>query len=273
MKSIDIVDTSFAHAPGMSWYNVPQFVTWVRGNPARVPVRFFTDRCVGQVDNYPADMNVALLIEPITIDTTGYNVCLEKLRKFDYVLTYDSEFKQEKLGSKGLHYAIGGCWIKPQDMGIHPKTDLCSMIASGKTQTTGHRLRHEIAASADMHKVHLFGHGYNPVEFKFQALSRYMFSIAVENSQVNDMFTEKIIDCFLTGTVPIYWGTSGLLRYFNMDGVLQFNTLDELKDIVHGLKYETYAKMAHAIQDNYERALLYRVAEDRIFLDYPFLLP
>ncbi len=30
--------------------------------------------------------------------------------------------------------------------------------------------------------------------------------IQVENSQIDTYFTEKLLDCFLTGTVPIYWG-------------------------------------------------------------------
>ena len=33
-----------------------------------------------------------------------------------------------------------------------------------------------------------------------------MFHVAVENSKHNNYFTDKIIDCFCTKTVPIYWG-------------------------------------------------------------------
>ena len=271
VKEIDIVDTSFAHAAGMSWYNVPQFVKWVRGRPGRVPIRFFTDRSIGQVDNYPADVNVALLIEPITLDDTGYNICLGKLPQFKYCLTYDTEFKQ-KLGDKGLLYAIGGCWLKPEQIGIRPKTEVCSMVASEKAQTPGHRLRHTVAKRYPGF-INLYGRGYKPILLKFEALAPFRFSIAIENSQVNDMFTEKVIDCFLTGTVPIYWGTKNLKNHFNMDGVLQFDTLEELDRIMHNLHPDDYDKMRSAVQDNYERALQYRVAEDRIFLDFPFLIP
>ena len=268
---LDIVDTSFAHAPGMSWYNVPQFVKWVRGRDGRVPIRFFTDRSIGQVDNYPADVNVALLIEPITFDDTGYNICLGKLPQFKYALTYDAEFKK-KLGDKGLTYAIGGCWLLPEQIGIWPKTEFCSLIASEKTQTPGHRLRHE-AGRLYGPLLKKFGRAYKPVQYKHEALASFRFSLAVENSQVNDMFTEKVIDCFLTGTVPIYWGTENLKNYFNMDGVLQFSTLEELDWIMVNLHQDKYEAMRLAIQDNFERALQYRVAEDRIFLDFPFLLP
>ena len=33
-----------------------------------------------------------------------------------------------------------------------------------------------------------------------------MFHVAVENSSHNNYYTDKIIDCFCTKTVPIYWG-------------------------------------------------------------------
>lgn len=272
VREIDIVDSAFAHAPGMSWYNVPQFVKWVRGRSGRVPIRFFTDRSIGQVDNYPADVSVALLIEPITLDDTGYNICLGKLPQFKYCLTYDAEFKQ-KLGDKGLLYAIGGCWLTPAQIGIHPKTKVCSLIASEKMATPGHRMRREIGLRYPGH-LNLFGRAFgNYIPSKFTALADFRFSVVAENSQVNDMFTEKIIDCFLTGTVPIYWGTKNLKNYFNMDGVLQFNTLEELDRIMGSLHPDNYDQMSLAIQDNFERALQYRVAEDRIFLDYPFLIP
>lgn len=271
LVDIDIVDTSFAHAPGMSWYNVPRYMKWRRGVTSQVPIRFFTDRQVGQVDNYPAKFNVALLIEPLCFDETGYNVVLSKLDRFQAVLTYDEEFKL-KVGDKGLLYAIGGCWLRPEDIGIGPKPEVCSIIASEKRQTYGHQLRHEVAKRYPGH-LNVFGRGYNPVQFKSEALSKFRFSVVIENGQVNTLFTEKLIDCFLTGTVPIYWGTRKIADHFNMEGVIQFQTLDELDKIMHGLHPADWDARLPAIKDNFDRAQQFRVAEDWIFSKYPFLIP
>jgi len=270
VKEIDIIDSAFSHAPGMSWYNVPKLIKWVRGNPVRRPIRFFTDRNIGQVDNYPADVNVALLMEPRNLDDTGYSICLGKLQQFKYVLTYDTDFKQ-KLGDKGLFYPIGGCWIKPDQQAIHPKTELCSMIASAKNIAPGHRLRHEIAAKHP-DKINLYGGGYRPVEFKAQALSPYMFSFAIENVKANDLFTEKIIDCFLTGTVPIYWGTSELYKYFGTRGVMEFTDAASAGEILDVLTPDLYHSLLPHIEYNFYEAMKYRVAEDWFFEKYTFLL-
>jgi hypothetical protein len=271
IHEIDIIDTSFAHAPGMSWYNVPKYVKWVRGRPGRVPVRFFTDRSLGQVDNYPADVNVALLIEPICFDETGYNICLEKLPQFKYALTYDENFKQ-KLGDKGLLYAIGGCWLRPEEIGIGPKPEVCSIIVSEKRQTHGHQLRHTAVGRYPGH-LNVFGRGYQPIRSKAEALSKFRFSVVIENGQIDTLFTEKLIDCFLTGTIPIYWGTHKIAEHFNMAGVIQWDTLDDLDSVMHTLHPAEWNTRLEAIKDNFDRAQNYRVAEDWIFSKFPFLLP
>ncbi|MGV0949104.1 MAG: glycosyltransferase family 10 domain-containing protein [Azonexus sp.] len=268
---LDIVDTSFAHAPGMSWYNVPKHVKWVRTRPSWVPIRFFTDRSLGQVDNYPADVNVALLIEPMCFDNTGYDICLRKLSQFKHVLTYDENFKQQ-VGDKGLLYAIGGCWLRPEEIRFHNKTLMTSIIASEKRSTHGHQLRH-VAVNRFGQHLGVFGRGYRPVQFKSEALAPYRFSVTIENGQIDTLFTEKLIDCFLTGTVPIYWGTPKIAEHFNMDGVIAFNTMDELGAILENLNEFDYARRTTAIVDNFTRANRYRVAEDYIFEKFPFLLP
>lgn len=270
VKDVHIIDTAFAHAPGMSWYNEPQLMRWVRGQTGHVPVRFFTDRSLGQVDNYPANCNVALLIEPRCYDDTGYSICLRKRSQFQYVLTYDREFKQE-LGECGLFYPIGGCWLTQPQMGIWSKTKNISIIASEKRQTHGHQLRHEAVKQLGRY-MNVFGRSYKPVVYKHEALAEFYFSVVIENGQTDDLFTEKIIDCFLTGTVPIYWGTHAIDKYFNMNGVVTFSTIGELTYLLGTLSPDFYHKAMDAIKDNYGRALQYRVAEDWIFKEYPFLL-
>ena len=87
------------------------------------------------------------------------------------------------------------------------------------------------------------------------------------------MFTEKIVDCFLSGTIPIYWGTKAIGKYFNLDGIITFESMDELRVAIDSLSPAKYHAVKSAIKDNYHRALNYRVAEDYIFETFPFLLP
>ena len=50
---------------------------------------------------------------------------------------------------------------------------------------------------------------------KIEFLSHYKFSIAIENSDGDGYTSEKIIDSFLAGTIPIYYGDYLLDEYFN----------------------------------------------------------
>ena len=41
---------------------------------------------------------------------------------------------------------------------------------------------------------------------KIDGLRDYRYHFCIENIKRDYWFTEKLIDCFVTGTIPIYWG-------------------------------------------------------------------
>ena len=98
-------------------------------------------------------------------------------------------------------------------------------------------------------------------------------SIVIENAQYDDYFTEKLTDCFATGTIPVYWGTRNIGDYFNADGIIVipddgYNRLDvELLDFILSNKLTSdlyYGKM-DAIKDNFERVKNMQLADDMLF--------
>jgi hypothetical protein len=85
----------------------------------------------------------------------------------------------------------------------------------------------------------------------------FQFSIIMENTQRNNNFTEKISDAFATKTIPIYWGAPNIGEFYNPVGVLSWNTLRDLFDILNRLTPEYYASKRDVIEENYQRALKY----------------
>jgi hypothetical protein len=67
------------------------------------------------------------------------------------------------------------------------------------------------------------------VENKKDALIDYEFSIAIENCVEHDYFTEKLTDCILLDTTPIYYGCIGINRFFK--GVYELPNLDNVGHI------------------------------------------
>ena len=53
------------------------------------------------------------------------------------------------------------------------------------------------------------------VKNKIEFLSSYKFSISMENSEGDGYVTEKIIESFIAGTIPIYYGDYMIDEYIN----------------------------------------------------------
>jgi hypothetical protein len=97
------------------------------------------------------------------------------------------------------------------------KTKLLSVISTTKTMTQGHRQRLEFLRRLQSHfgnRLDVFGHGFEPIEDKWDAIAPYRYHIVLENSSWPDYWTEKLADTFLAGALPLYWGCPNLADYF-----------------------------------------------------------
>ena len=167
----------------------------------------------------------------------------EKYPKFQYVLSNAAP------------------WVV--DRQIFEKTQLVSMISSNKSMVPGHRKRLEFV-NKFKDQVHLYGRGFRDLVAKEDGLRDYMFSVAVENAVYDTYFTEKLTDCFATGTIPVFYGCKGVTEYFNKDGII---FLDDEFD-VSTLTEDLYYSKMEVIKDNFERANNLPVAEDYLYETY-----
>jgi hypothetical protein len=58
---------------------------------------------------------------------------------------------------------------------------------------------------------------------KEEFLSSYKFSIAMENSEGDGYISEKIVDSFLSGTIPIYYGDYMVDEFINPKAYILIN--------------------------------------------------
>lgn len=102
------------------------------------------------------------------------------------------------------------------------KNDAIVMISSNKRYFSGHILRLRVRdwILKNQSNVNLYGRGHNPFEKKEKVLSHFKYSIEVENILKNDYWTEKLSDCFLMNTLPIYQGCPNLTKYFPEDSFI-----------------------------------------------------
>jgi len=81
-----------------------------------------------------------------------------------------------------------------------------------------------------------------------------MFHIAIENVKHHNFYTEKILDAFLTKTIPVYYGCSNIDEFFNSKGIITFNNENEAIKICNSLTENDYYDRIDAINENYEIA-------------------
>jgi len=149
---------------------------------------------------------------------------------YDAIFVHDREMIEKDNRFRYLPNGSNKHWVT--DCGIHKKNKLISMINSGKRMCEGHLLRNKITARLK-DKIDLFGLMYNPIERKEEGLNEYMFSIALENARYRTYITEKILDCFATGTIPIYWGAPDIGDYFNEDGIIKWTDDFDIGQLRH----------------------------------------
>jgi thermostable 8-oxoguanine DNA glycosylase len=137
--------------------------------------------------------------------------------------------------------------------------------------TEGHRFRVGCAQKIidlKIPNVDLYGVGIREVQGKIEGLRDYKFSIAIENGVHDNYFTEKILDCFLTGVIPIYRGCKNISEFFNTKGFLIFNTEEELLEIINNLTEQDYLSREEYIKENFEKAKQYAYDNDQLFNKY-----
>jgi|TARA_R110002012_G_scaffold64648_2_gene169835 hypothetical protein len=220
----------------------------------------YVDESIKNISNN-CKHNIAMLVEPISVSAELYSWIKQNYDNFDLVLTHHKPLLQ--ISSKFKYYPV---WprIKMDNNNriISEKTKLISAIFSNKRITSAQKFRHTIA---DQFKdtIDLYGTGYKFIEDKFEGTGNYMFQIVVENI-FSGYVSEKGNDCFANGTIPIYYGNSksNINDYYDMDGVILFETIDELQYILNKVAtVEYYNSKKLVIDKNYKLAIQNNVHE------------
>ena len=228
-------------------------------------ITIFTEDWIysSEVDRIKSEYKIGWLIETRDVAPYRYEKVADIIDKFDFIMTHDTKLL-ETFPNKAKFLPFGGSWIRKEHFKIHNKSKIVSMIYSHKKLMIGHQFRHSVADRVS--GIDLYGSGSGKhMQFKEEGLNDYAFSIILENSATENYFTEKLLDCFATGTVPIYWGCHNIGNFFNIDGIMRFSSVDELAKIVETLNIDLYQSKMEAIKDNFERVKKYEVVEDHIY--------
>ena len=74
------------------------------------------------------------------------------------------------------------------------------------------------------------------VKNKTEFLKAYKFSIAMENSNGDGYISEKIVDSFISGTIPIYYGSYMIDEYINPKAYILVNGFKDMYEKIEYIK-------------------------------------
>jgi len=214
--------------------------------------------------------------------------------QYDMILTTEEEVIDQC--DNAYFFPYGGTWLNkkkdrhPDSLGefdesildqVKDKQFNVSFLTTSHLGKSGYTLRQQIWNNKDKIKVPtLF---YSSTRFKtnsnsFVGMGKFSdtlhdgllpnddkinlfkshFSIAVESSRENSYFTEKLIDCLLTKTVPIYWGCPNIGELgFDSRGIIHFKSFNEMMEKINQIDENTYENMKPYIEHNYNVAKEY----------------
>jgi len=259
MIEINLIGGGFQHAYSSTWWKRPKYIEWLK-NSNQSNMSFYIDGSILEGTNDDKlKFGWWIESEPICNIRTQLMSSKDRLKtKYKYIFTYDKQLLD--LDPDFFKRSICGGWI--EDPEIYKKSKLISVIASNKNWTVGHKYRlNTINKYKD--KIDVYGRGFKPIDKKEEGLKDYMFSFAFENCIQDDYMSEKVLDCFQTGTIPIYYGTKNIVNYFNRDGIIFIEEFD-----INKLTPELYNSKIKAVQDNFNRSLEYDVSEDFLYKKY-----
>lgn len=215
--------------------------------------------------------NIALLLEPRSMIGEYYDYVLTHYTQFRYIFTHDSQLLRLP-NARMLNW--GDVWLTTDS----EKTKGISLVTSPKNWCPLHKARLELYNYfKDRPEVDCFyGDWNNPNVPAIEAkdyLEHYKYSIIIENDLDDYWYTEKILNCFSTKTVPIYVGATRIGELFNAGGIIQVRDWQEVPQIVARLNLNDYETRIDAINDNFKRVEPWKTPwKERFFRDYGDLL-
>lgn len=215
--------------------------------------------------------NIYIQVEPSVIyDVDDY--LIQNHNKYHTIITYNKKILDNCPNAK--FYIPGTNWIDYKNISTDRKAFKISNLAGSKNinSAPGHIFRQILHSNQHLLKDYpitffrstcqgpsITDYGNNPLlssEKKDELFETFQFAIVIENSKQINYFTEKIMDCVLSRTIPIYWGCPNISDFFDTTGWIILDTTDvcELTQKLKLLNEDYYGLYKDTIEKNYIKA-------------------
>jgi len=234
------------------------------------PIELFVDNFVGYDPNKNS-FKILWVKESEEISKFKSHA-IENHEKFDAVITYDEDVMNQCDNAYFMEF--GTAWVFDYDNSTDKKFQI-SHLTGFKEMTEGHRLRKKLyyKQSKIKNPIDFYVSKHGGVENSFNSkilgesknpLFDSQFHVCIENSKQKNFFTEKLIDCFVTKTIPIYWGCENIENFFDTNGFFVAKDFNDIIEICNSLDENTYQEKMVYLDKNFELSQKYITILDRL---------
>jgi hypothetical protein len=258
------------------------FAHWIDANRLLFPKQVEIYNVHAGIPNNPESFNVLNISNEPEPTRMSNQAVLNVASHYDLILTWDEDILKNCSNAKTFY--CGMTWIMTEDIqhviGNNKRFEATTFCTS-KTLTSNHLTRHRLwNRQREIKNIpSVFWnscHNPMPVINKNPSLGEYprqkiqmffaQYHIPIENTSVNNYFSEKLMDCFITETIPIYLGCPNIDKFFNKDGIITVNNEDEIIQACNSLDVGFYESKIQSIKENKELCQQYcRDFTDRIY--------
>jgi hypothetical protein len=210
-----------------------------------------------QVKSLGHKYKILVMLEPQALMIDFYRWVSDNENLFDMIFVHYTDWKGSGNNPEKYKYynSTGDTWIDRNDRRIYTKKKNITAIFSNKNWLPGHSMRHELKRLfLDQPGVIDFN---NPVN-KIDGLKDYRYELVIDNED-SYIITEKCMDCFLTGTIPIIWSTKDHPQWkgYDTSGMIFFQSIEEAYDIIinNMANEEHYESSLKAIIHNFNYSI------------------
>jgi hypothetical protein len=279
IKTLFLTDDRTKHWPyGFVVHRYPRYIFWDRNNYGLNNHVYSHEKILKSIGK-PA-RKFALFIEGEAIDPLTYKIFdryhgLDK----DYTCIFTHSTRLLDKYPNALFIPGGGVYYGTETHGgkFNPeqykfKSKNISIVSSNKKMCDLHRFRIDVARYyKNSPLVDTFGTFDGEPYIKIaDSLEKYRYSIVIENDITPYHFTEKILNCFASMTIPIYIGATKIGDFFNAGGIIQvtFPQIDILDKIITNCNEADYIARLPSIIENYNKVIDFFCIEDYLWTHY-----
>lgn len=278
-----LFDNTFSPSPSTVAGHTPKYWEYTTNPESDWQIALYTHEQIFSPKT-PQEKSYGLLFESPAIRKDLYEGALKYLDVLRSKFTHIFTFHPDLLAADPRFFLFApayGYWVGMDfgggRLGINPKTEDVSCIASDKGFCQGHYVRQHINKWLDANKLaSCFGNSVGkPVNKVAEAIESFRFSVVVENCVCNNYFTEKLLNCFACGTIPIYVGCQNINVFFDVRGIIHIpsytNCINNIANIIYMLKsnmQEEYEKKLPYAITNHQKVKQYSCIEDYVHEQY-----